>query len=81
MTGCAKETDNGWVVVYSKKITHPTADRYELETISVHPHYTKDLVNNTLVDFEIQTIAMGASEFDVMDADVAVIKNVKLFKI
>lgn len=67
-----KQTSEGWVVGFTEKVgPRPSSDIFQINHLPLHPDDIPNAVDNTLVNFEVMTIATGTSEFDVMDMDVA----------
>lgn len=60
MKGILCQTDNGWVIAVNGKILplHPS------DHIIAYNYVGKE------VEFEVETIAVGTSEFDILDCDV-----------
>lgn len=78
--GQLRKTETGWVVEYDQIVYTPIGDHdYKVTrrgaTIPTHPTHTLWLKmfgkDGMGVEFEVNTIAEGTSEFDVMDIDVA----------
>lgn len=81
--GTLHKTEAGWVVKYDQVIYTPVGNHdYKVTRksahISIHPEHTMWLKmfaeENLPVCFEIETVANGTSEFDVMDTDIARLK-------
>lgn len=66
-----KHPDQWMVSFIAKSNSQPTSDEFEMMYLPLHPDDTPFAVQNARVDFEVQTIAQGTSEFDVQDVDVA----------
>ena len=80
MKGTLGITPQGWKVTFEYWFIAPNGgvcDRSQLKEglymreLPLHPDDIPNAVDNTLVNFEVMTIATGTSEFDVMDMDVA----------
>ena len=81
--GTLHKTENGWVVAYDQIAYTPVGDHdYKVTrkgtTLPTHPDHNLWLKvfgeEGAPVCFEVDTIAAGTSEWDVMDADVAHLK-------
>jgi hypothetical protein len=83
--GTLHKTENGWIVRYSQQIHTKTQDNNEYRIslrdaeLTTHPEHNMWLKifgqDGMKVCYEVKTIAIGESELDVMDADVAVLKS------
>lgn len=76
--------DQDWIIKY-QKTTHTLVGKHDYKVskteseIAIHPKHKLWLIvhakRGAKVCFEVETIAIGQNEFDVLDTDVAVLKQ------